>query len=116
MPPGEPIRGMVTYPVSDKVPDKAEIIIAPHSLQSGRAPGPSGTTVEDLKKWYMDQETHPEPWLLLLQLVTHAFQMGIIPMQARLNTLVLIPKPEPGQVRGIGLLEPLWKLISAVIN
>jgi len=29
---------------------------------------------------------------------------------------VLIPKPEPGQVRGIGLLEPIWKLISAVVN
>jgi len=30
--------------------------------------------------------------------------------------LVLIPKPEPGQFRSIGLLELLWKLISAVIN
>ena len=30
--------------------------------------------------------------------------------------MVLIPKPEPGQFRGIGLLEPVWKLISAVIN
>jgi len=30
--------------------------------------------------------------------------------------LVLIPKPEPGQVWGIGLLEQLWKLISVVVN
>jgi len=115
-PPGESIRGMVTYPVADKVPDEAEIIIALRSLRSGRAPGPSGMTVEDLKKWYTDRETQPAPWLLLLQLVTHAFQTGIVPTRARSNTLVLIPKPEPGQVRGIGLLEPLWKLISAVIN
>jgi len=39
-----------------------------------------------------------------------------MPTWARLNTLVLIPKPEPRQVCGIGLLEPLWKLISAVMN
>ncbi len=30
--------------------------------------------------------------------------------------LVLIPKPEPGQVWGIGLLELLWKLISVEVN
>ncbi len=73
-------------------------------------------TVEDLKKWYTNRETHPEPWLLVLRLVTHAFQTGIIPTRARSNMLMLIPKPEPRQVRGIGLLEPIWKLISAVVN
>jgi len=30
--------------------------------------------------------------------------------------LVLIPKPEPGQVHGISLLEPIWKLISVIIH
>jgi len=45
----------------------------------------------------------------------HAFQMGVVPTQVQSNTMV-IPKPEPGQVRGIGLLEPIWKLISSIVN
>ncbi len=77
--PGNPIRGMVTFNISDEVLDELEIVVALCSLQSGRAPGPSGMTVKDLKKWYADQETHPEPWLLVLQRMTHAFQTGVVP-------------------------------------
>jgi len=62
-PPGNPIWGMVTFDISDEVPDESEIL---RSLRLGRAPGPSGMTVEDLKKWYADRETNPEPWLLVL--------------------------------------------------
>ncbi len=58
----------------------------------------------------------PAPWYLIIQLVQHAFTTGVVPTCARSNTLVLIPKPEPGQVRGIRLLEPIWKLVSAIIN
>jgi len=72
--------------------------------------------VEDLKQWHANKGTTPEPWNLTIQLVQHAFQTRIVPTQARLNTLVMIPKPEAGQVCGIGLLEPIWKLISAIIN
>jgi len=49
-------------------------------------------------------------------MVQHAFATGVVPTCVRSNTLVLIPKPKPGQVRGIGLLEPIWKLISAIVN
>jgi len=115
-PPGDPIWGMVTFDISDEVPAESEIVVALRSLRLGWALGPSGMTVEDLKKWYADRETNQEPWLLVIRLMTHAFQTGIVPTRARSNTLVLIPKPEPGQVRGIGLLEPIWKLISVVVN
>jgi len=115
-PPGEPIRGLVMFQIPDNVPDQDEIAKCTKMLRSGRAPGPSGMTVEDLKRWYMDREAQLEPWNLVVQLVQHAFQTGMVPTQARSNTLVLIPKPEAGQVRGIGLLEPIWKLTSAIIN
>jgi len=72
--------------------------------------------VKDLKCWFVERETVPAPWLLVIQMVQHAFQTGVVPTCARSNTLVLIPKPEPGQVRGIRLLEPIWKLISAIIH
>jgi len=114
--PNEAIRGMVTFDIPDTVPTSEEIGLALKTLRLGRAPGPSGMTVEDIRRWYATRETTPEPWTLATQLVQHAFQTGIVPTRARSNTLVLIPKPEAGQVRGIGLLEPIWKLISAIVN
>jgi len=113
---GDPIRGMVSYDVPDGVPDMAEIQEALKGLKNGRAPGASGMSVEDIKRWASEQEQTPEPWNLVVGLVQHAFRTGVVPTRARSNTLVLIPKPEPGQMRGIGLLEPVWKLISAVVN
>jgi len=59
IPPGNPIRGMVTFDISDEVPDELEIVVALCSLHLGRAPGPSGMTIKDLKKWYAEWETHP---------------------------------------------------------
>ncbi len=115
-PPGEPIRGQVTYAITDQIPSGAEIAAALKTLHNGRAPGTSGMRVEDLKRWHSERETTPAAWYLILQMVQHAFSTGVVPTCARSNTLVLIPKPEPGQVRGIGLLEPLWKLISAIVN
>jgi len=115
-PPEEPVRGLVTFNIPDETPAEDEIIMAMKTLRSGRAPGASGMSVEDIKRWYAERETNPSPWLLTIQLVQHAFQTGVVPTRARANTLVLIPKPEPGQVRGIGLLEPIWKLVSAIIN
>ena len=115
-PPGEPIRGLVTYAISYATPGGEEIATALRTLHNGWALGASGMRVEDLKRWYAEREVTPAPWYLIIQLVQHAFTTGIVPTCARSNTLVLIPKPEPGQVRGIGLLEPIWKLISAIVN
>jgi len=107
---------MVSFPISDEVPEDEEIAVALQSLRSGHTPGPSGMTMEDLKKWYTNRVTTRAPWMLVLQLITHAFKTGIVPTWVRTNSMVLIPKPEPGQVQGIGLLEPVWKLISAIVN
>jgi len=115
-PPGDPIRGMVTYTIPDHPPTDDELEEALRSLHNGHAPGPSGMTVEALKQWHGERADNPRPWSIIQQLVAHAFATGVVPTRARTNTLVLIPKPEPGQFRGIGLQEPMWKLISAVIN
>jgi len=103
-----------TYNIPDQPPTKDEV--ETQSLHNGHAPGPSGMTIEALKKWHAEWEALPHPWAIIQQLVTHTFTTGIVPTQAWTNTLVLIPKLEPGQFHGIGLLKPIWKLISAVIN
>jgi len=115
-PPGEPIRGLVSYDILDNIPDGNEIGSAVKTLHNGCAPGASGMKVEDLKRWFAEWEATPAPWLLVVEIVQHAFLTGVVPTRAWSNTLVLIPKPELGQVRGIGLLEPVWKLISAIVH
>jgi len=114
--PGEPIRGLTTFNIPDMVPDHDEIMAAAETLRNGRAPGASGMRTEDIRRWAIEYDDNPEPWNIVVHLVRHAFRTGVVPTRARASTLVLIPKPEPGQMRGIGLLEPLWKLISAIVN
>jgi len=114
--PGKPLCGLVSYVIPDTIPDNAEIGTAVQMLRNGFAPSASSMKVEELKEWHATHEMTPTPWWLVIELVQHAFQTGVVPMRARSNTLVLIPKPEPGQVQGIGLLEPIWKLILAIIN
>jgi hypothetical protein len=113
-PPGNPLP--VHYhpvPISDCIPSDEEILAAVRSLKAGKAPGPSGMRVDDFKRW--SRETEEEPWQRLLALVKHCFANQEVPKSATLSTLVLIPKSDGG-VRGIGLLESVWKVISMVIK
>jgi hypothetical protein len=48
-------------------------------------------------------------------LISHRFSTGELPQQLCFSTLVLIPKASGG-IRGIGLLETVWKIISIIIN
>jgi hypothetical protein len=53
--------------------------------------------------------------LLLVDLVQHTFHTGELPMAMSWSTMVLLPK-DGGGYRGIGLLEIIWKLISAILD
>ena len=79
-----------------------------------------------LKEWYRgtypDGEKNPldpkcvENWGVVREIVTECFEKGTAPTAFQLGTLIIIPKDDKGGVRGIGLLEAVHKLISAVIN
>jgi Reverse transcriptase (RNA-dependent DNA polymerase) len=62
-----------------------------------------------------ERATKPDPWNKFVQLLTHCFDTGEIPQSTCFSTLVLIPKSDGG-VRGIGLLESVWKVISMIIK
>jgi len=115
-PPSEPIRGLVSYDIPDNIPDGDKIGSAVKTLRNRRAPGASGMKVKDLKRWFAKWEATLAPWLLVVERVQHACLTGMVPTRAWSNMLVLIPKPEPGQVHGIGLLKPVWKLILAIVH
>ena len=46
----------------------------------------------------------------------HIWDTGEIPAQMLLTIIVLIPKGNSGDFRGIGLLEVIWKVIEKVID
>ena len=52
----------------------------------------------------------------MVEIVQECFESGTAPEAFRFGTLVIIPKDDYGGVRGIGLLEAIHKLVSAIIN
>jgi len=115
-PQGDPLPGLQKFEIADDIPDEEEIATALGNLRTGKSPGPSGIRSEDLQKWHREREDNPTPWLAIIDMVQAAFASGELPTLLHCNILVLIPKSEPGKVRGIGLLESLWKLITTIIH
>ena len=114
------------FHINDGSPSEEEVVFVLKSLKNGKAAGPSGLRVEDLKQWYFaarepPPETDPDPvavdrWEKVLDIVNVAFSTGEIPKALCWGILVLIPKSTPGQFRGIALLEVIYKLISSLCN
>ena len=79
---------------------------------------------EDVKSWLRGieaEEAGEEPkgagdrWRALVKLVQAIWERGEIPRQLLWVIVVLLPKGG-GDYRGIGLLEPIWKLIEAIMD
>ena len=110
----------------DEVPSDGELGIALSCMRNKKAPELSGLSVDTLKEWYRGaypdrEEIPPDPecvgnWGVVREIVTECFEKGTVPTAFQLGTLIIIPKDDKGGVRGIGLLEAVHKLISAVIN
>ena len=80
---------------------------------------------EHLKTWLagMEREEDPEHgeegagdiWKQLVKLVQTVWDTGEVPTPLRWVIVVLLPKGG-GDYRGIGLLEPIWKIIERVMK
>ena len=116
--------------VNDFVPQEEEIVKALFRMRSRKAPGLSRISIDHIKKWY--KLSHPkegdekvaedifektlECWKLVIKLVQLGIGKGGIPKAFYHGILVLIPKNEMGEVRGIDLLESIHKILSQIIN
>jgi hypothetical protein len=92
-PPGDPIP--IHYhgnAIDDTTPEDEEIRRAVRRLKAGKAPGPSGLRVDEIKQWMAERTTKPEPWNKFRLLVRHCFETGELPQSTCFSTLVLIPK------------------------
>jgi hypothetical protein len=127
-PPGEPLPiNIDPIPVDDKMPSKAEIRVAVAGLFNGCAGGVLGMRAEDVKtclrsiKLEEDPEVGPanigagDNWCRFTLLVRAIWDHGEIPPQLLWVIIVLIPKGG-GDYRGIGLLEPMWKVCEHVMD
>ena len=111
--------------IKDDTPMEDEIVTALYRMRNRKAPGLTGISVEDLKKWEKGANpgiglnpipTYQRAWKAVVKLVQDAIGEGKIPSAFSIGTLVIIPKDDKGGVRGIGLLEVIHKLISQIIN
>lgn len=115
-----------TFAIDDSPPSEGEIATAVGRLKNRKAPGHFGTRAEHLKTWMRNASTlrreqpntplpDDHPWLVFIAFVREVFSTGRTPARLGVAELVILPKPGGG-VRGIGLLEPLWKVISSIID
>ena len=113
--------------IRDDTPDKEERRVAVAELTNGRSAGVSRMRAEHLKGWLKgarleeNPKTGPanvgagEDWEALVKLVQAVWDEGTIPTQLGWVVTVLIPKGG-GDYCGIGLLEPIWKVIEWVMD
>ena len=94
-------------------------------MRSRKAPGLTTISVDDLKGWCERIEASKKGpidkeaiwnWNKVVEIVQECFRTGIAPTAFQVGTLVIIPKDDKGGVRGIGVLEVIHKLVSAIIN
>ena len=126
LPMDETLKFMYEGPaIEDSAPTEEEIIVALYQMRNQKAPGMTGITAEDLKRWEQGANpaegtnlihTYQRAWMTVIQLVQDAIGKGLILTAFSIGTLVIIPKDEKGGVRRIGLLENIHKLISQIIN
>jgi hypothetical protein len=116
-PPGDPLPIHVQpFVISDDIPDEEEIGRAIMRLSNGKSPGATGMRAEDLKRWYKNREETPEPWEKLVSIIQTTFSTGEIPFVIPHCILALIPKTDSPVMRGIGLMEIIWKTMTKIIN
>jgi hypothetical protein len=126
--PGDPLPINLQGPaIPDKVPSDHKIRDAAGDLPSGRAGGASKMCAEDIKRWLRgimleeDPEKGPDNmgegnnWRLLVGLIQAIWTQGKIPQQSTWVIVVLLPKGGEDYC-GIGLLEPLWKVVERIMD
>jgi hypothetical protein len=119
-PPGDPIPvHVMPFAIPDGPPTEAEISEAVIRLRKGKAPGPTGLRSDHIKDWYAAAKRKEQPdtskWDAFVRLLQHVYTTGEIPAQMAWSTVVLLPKSDGG-VRGIGLLEVTWKVLSSLVD
>jgi hypothetical protein len=127
-PPGDPLPININpIPVDDRTLSKGEIRVAVAGLSNGRAGSALGMRAEDVKAWLHgikleeDPEVGPanigaeENWRRFTLLVQAIWDHGKIAPPTTVGDHCTHPQRR-GDYRGIGLLEPIWKVCKRVMD
>jgi hypothetical protein len=109
--------------ILDDIPSDGELRAIVRELQNGRAAGATGLQAEYIKVWLLDAVHEEEEqsniglghkWRVFVKMMQAIWEHGSIPEQMRWEIIVLLPKGG-GDYRGIGLLEPFWKVVEKMM-
>jgi hypothetical protein len=110
---------MTPIPVPDGTPTDHEIREVVGKLRNGCAAGATGMQAEHLKKW-LHSIKHEEAaggvegaedrWRLFVALIQATWESRTMPTQMSWMVIMLLLKGG-GDYRGIGLLDPMWKVV-----
>jgi hypothetical protein len=114
------------FNVKDETPTDTELRrIVRTRLKRGRAGGASQIKAEHIIDWLDGAELEDEDpdhnvgagekWQLFVELIQEIWVTGRIPTQMLWVVIVLIPKGS-GDEWGIGLLDPIWKVLECLID
>ncbi len=109
-------------PVPDAAPTDSELQMVVGQLRNGRAAGATGMKAEHLKEWLANITLREEGgveglgdrWRSFVALLQAIWITGTVPTQMTWMIVVLLPKGG-GNYRGIGLLDPIWKVVEKVM-
>jgi hypothetical protein len=109
--------------VPDAAPTDSELRALVGSLRNGCVAGATGMRAEHLKEWLGDikrEETEDgvegieDHWRLFVALLQAVWERRSVPTQMAWMIIVLLPKGG-GNYHGIGLLNPIWKVVEKVM-
>ena len=115
------------FGIDDYPPSEEELRTAVSQLSHGRCRGTSGIQAEHIKAWLRGAKKEEDPengathigagksWREFVKICTSVWATGNIPQQLCWVVMVLILKGG-GEYWGIGLLEPIWKVMERVMD
>jgi hypothetical protein len=118
------------FKISDDMPTDSELRKVVGGLRDGRAGGATGMKAKHIKVWLDEiqckekaamenpgREADPgggHKWKIFIELIQAVWDWGEIPEQMSWMIVVLLPKGG-GDFRGIGILDPFWKVVEKVM-
>ncbi len=108
-------------------PTEGKLRTAISQMTHSHAPGASGICTEHIKAWLCGAKKEEDPetganhngagktWFEFTHLCSSVWSTGTILSQLSWVVTVLIPKGG-GEYRGIGLLEPIWKVLERLMD
>ena len=57
-----------------------------------------------------------DQWHKFVEIIQSIWRTGVIPRHLLRAIIMLIPKGNSGDFRGIGLVQPMWKIIEGIME